>query len=203
MRLFSRLPTVMLFILSLGVALVSWRFFVTGVEATMEFVAYHAQLRPIAFFAHVGLAPLALALMPFQFQSGLRRRRPTLHRWMGRIYALAILLSGTGGLVMAFGTTAGPVAACGFGFLAVFWLVTTARAVWLAMNRRIAEHRRWMLRSAALTFAAVTLRLYLPLSGLTGIDFIVAYTAISWLCWVPNLLVIEWWLWRRPTLLPA
>jgi hypothetical protein len=36
------------------------------------------------------------------------------------------------------------------------------------------------------------LRIYVPLSGPLGIDFLTAYQAIGWLCWVPNLLVAEW-----------
>jgi hypothetical protein len=55
-----------------------------------------------------------------------------------------------------------------------------------------------MIRSYALTLAAVTLRLWLPLSQVAGIDFMTAYVAIAWLCWVPNLLVAEWFLRRRP-----
>jgi hypothetical protein len=47
-------------------------------------------------------------------------------------------------------------------------------------------------RNFALTFAAVTLRIYLPLSNVVGIDFDVAYPVIAWIAWVPNLLVAEW-----------
>ena len=50
-----------------------------------------------------------------------------------------------------------------------------------------------------LTFAAVTLRIYLPLSDLVGIDFDVAYPVIAWLCWVPNVIVAERLLVRAPT----
>jgi hypothetical protein len=50
-----------------------------------------------------------------------------------------------------------------------------------------------MIRSFALTFAAVTLRIYLPLAiiqnqGEFPLD---AYRAIAWLAWVPNLIVAE------------
>ena len=48
-----------------------------------------------------------------------------------------------------------------------------------------------MIRSFALTFAAVTLRLYIPASQMAGIPFDTAYPVIAWLCWVPNLLVAE------------
>lgn len=193
-----RIRSFLFWFLCLGVALASWRFLVGGVEATMDFVAYHAVQRPLAFYAHVGLAPVALALMPFQFSTRLRARRPRLHRWLGRGYCVAILIAGTGGLLMALGTTAGPVASIGFALLAVIWLASTAQGIRLAMARRFDEHRVWMIRSAALTFAAVTLRLYLPLLFSSGLPQAEAYTLVAWLCWVPNLVVAEWLILSRP-----
>ena len=47
------------------------------------------------------------------------------------------------------------------------------------------------MRNFALTFAAVTLRVYLPTSMALGVPFESAYPLIAWLCWVPNLLVAE------------
>jgi hypothetical protein len=49
-----------------------------------------------------------------------------------------------------------------------------------------------MVRNFALTFAAVTLRLYLPLGFASGLRFEDFYPAVAWLCWVPNLLFVEW-----------
>jgi hypothetical protein len=49
-----------------------------------------------------------------------------------------------------------------------------------------------MIRNFALTFAAVTLRLYLPPVLIVGLPFAMSYAIIAWLCWVPNLLVAEW-----------
>jgi len=43
-----------------------------------------------------------------------------------------------------------------------------------------------------LTLAAVTLRLYLPAFEMAGYSFDVSYPLISWIAWVPNLLVVEW-----------
>ncbi|WP_245776327.1 DUF2306 domain-containing protein [Thalassovita taeanensis] len=185
-----------MWILSLLVALASWRFIAFGVEASMNFMLYHAQQRPLFFFAHVGFAPLALLLMPVQFWTDLRRRRPAVHRWIGRVYAVSVLLSGIGGMLLASQTEAGTVAGLGFGLLGVVWVSVTARAVWLAREKRIAEHRVWMIRSAALTFAAVTLRIYLAVSQILGWPFDLSYTVISWACWVPNALVVEYWLLR-------
>ena len=194
---------VVFWVLCLGVALVSWRFLVAGVDLTMPTVAYHASLRPIAFYAHVGLAPIALALVPFQLWRGLRDRHRPVHRLLGRLYGAAVMLSGLGGLWLALTTTSGPVASSGFALLAVLWLATTAIGIQSAMSGDLARHRVWMIRSIALTLAAVTLRIYLPLSMLTGMDFDTAYAAIAWLCWVPNLLVAEYLVGRRPSLSAA
>jgi uncharacterized membrane protein len=173
------------------VALVSWRFLLAEVELVMPDILHHAQDRPLALFAHIGLAPVALALLPLQFHAGLRRRRPGLHRWLGRLYGVSILISGAAGAVLALITAEGAVAASGFLLLSLAWLGTTARAVWLAMQRRIAEHRAWMIRSAALTLAAVTLRLQLPLGAAT-LGFEASYPLIAWACLVPNLVIAEW-----------
>lgn len=196
MRGLTNIRIFLFWFLSFGVALGSMRFLSGGVEQTMEFVAYHAVERKLAFFAHITLGPLALVLTPFQFSTRLRAARPKLHRWMGRIYGLAILLAGTGGLLMAINTQAGTMASLGFAGLALAWLSTTAIAIWYAVNRRIGLHQRWIMRSAALTLSAVTLRLWLPLMGAT-IGFEVGYPYVAWLCWVPNLLVAEWLLRRR------
>jgi hypothetical protein len=48
-----------------------------------------------------------------------------------------------------------------------------------------------MIRSWALTLSGVTLRLYIPLFEAAGLPEMTAYRAISFLCWVPNLLISE------------
>lgn len=189
----------LLWFFCLGIAVWSWRFVPLGVEATMDYVAYHALERRWAFFAHVGLAPVALALVPLQFWTVLRVRRPALHRWLGRTYAVTILLAGAGGILMAIGTDAGQFAAVGFALLGFAWIGTTAVAVSHIRNKRVAAHKAWMIRSAALTLAAVTLRLELPILAMTvGLE--VGYPWVAWLCWVPNLLIAEWVVRRRPVM---
>lgn len=143
---------------------------------------------------HVVGAATALLVGPFQFLGALRARRPGVHRWIGRLYLAGCLVGGVGGLLMALGTTAGPVATAGFGSLAVVWVGASLQGWRMARQRRFAEHRMWMIRSWALTLAAVTLRLYLPLIP-PGM-FADGYRAISFLCWVPNLIVAELYLRR-------
>jgi hypothetical protein len=104
---------------------------------------------------------------------------------------------------MSFFAITGPVAGAGFFLLAIAWLATSGRAYAKARAGDIAAHRRWMIRSAALTFAAVTLRLYLASSQIAGLPFAPSYTIIAWACWVPNLIVVEAWLRRRGRVVQA
>lgn len=185
---------------SVMIALVSYRYLIPSIPEPSN-VTSNLMAKPW-LLVHAGLAATALLTGPWQFLPRLRARAPRLHRWLGRIYIFSCVVGGTGGLLLAAGTTAGPVARAGFGLLAVIWLVVNLQGLRLAMTGRYAEHRRWMIRSFALTFGAVLLRVYVPLSQVAGIEFMTAYRAISWLAWVPNLVVAELYLrqssFRRP-----
>lgn len=73
-----------------------------------------------------------------------------------------------------------------------------------AVRRRRPGAHRWTGRAyvlgclvggaSALVLAAVTLRLYLPISATLGLDFVTAYRIIAWLAWVPNAILAELYL---------
>lgn len=154
---------------------------------------------PMAIALHIAGGILAIAIGAFQVNSRLRGRFLSAHRWFGRLYLAAVSVGGVAGLVLALESFGGLVTHFGFGLMAVCWLGTTFAAYFAIRRRDLNAHRVWMLRSYALTLAALTLRIYLPLSQVAGIGFESAYQAISWLCWVPNLLIVEWFiLSRRP-----
>jgi uncharacterized membrane protein len=134
---------------------------------------------------------LALALGAFQLNAALRRGRIQLHRIIGRVYVVCVLIGGISGLRLAIASQGGMIAHVGFGALACVWLLTTIRGFLLIRAGSDIDHRASMIRSYSLTFAAVTLRIYLPLSLAVGFPFDVAYPAIAWLCWVPNIIVAE------------
>ncbi len=166
-----------------------------GPEMRANFEAHR-----IVIYTHVFAATIALVLGPFQFYERLRRRWPRLHRLSGRIYlGVGVGLGGLAGLYMSTFAYGGLVAKSGFATLALAWLYTGLQAYRAIRKGAIAEHRRWIVRNFALTLAAVTLRILLPVSGISGIPFATAYPAIAWLCWVPNLLLAEWMLARQIT----
>jgi uncharacterized membrane protein len=152
---------------------------------------------PLAVALHLAGGALALVAGALQFHRGLRTRHPRIHRRIGQAYVVAVLASGLAGLWMAVHSEAGPAANWGFGLLAVCWLWSTVQAWRMARARQFDAHQRWMIRSYALTLAAVTLRLYIPLFLIAGVSFPLAYLAIAWLCWVPNLVIAEWMVIRR------
>jgi uncharacterized membrane protein len=152
---------------------------------------------PLPVFLHLIGGSIAIATGAFQLNTALRTRYLEIHRWLGRTYVVAVCTGGSAAFVMALQSTGGLPAHFGFGLLAVLWVGSTLKA-WLHIRaKRVALHRRWMLRSYALTLAAVTLRIYLPLSQVYGLPFEPAYITISWLCWVPNLVIVEWWILGR------
>ena len=154
-------------------------------------IAGNAFPTPLGLRLHIVAAGVALLVGPFQFAAGLRHRRPHLHRWLGRVYLLACAAGGVSGGAIALFSTSGPVAGAGFLGLAVGWLLTGFLGFRAIRAGDVATHRRWMTRSFALTYAAVAQRLYLPVSGLLGVEFDAAYPVIAWLCRVPNLLVAQ------------
>ena len=144
------------------------------------------------FYTHIALGGVALLAGWSQFMPRFRARHLELHRTLGKIYVGAVLPGGIAGLYIAYYATGGLVSTLGFGTLAVLWIATTWKAYDLIRKRAPIQHRVWMIRSYALCFAAVTLRLWMPLliAGFR-LPFEEAYPIISWLCWVPNLLVAE------------
>jgi uncharacterized membrane protein len=180
--------------LSLAVAayaVVAYAFLPLGAAVHPDMRATFAAQKA-AVYLHVFGSAVALALGPFQFWARLRTSRPKLHRWLGVIYlTVGVGLGGVAGLALATTAHGGMTSTLGFGCLALAWLYTANHAWGEARARNFVAHRRWMIRNFALTFAAVTLRLYLPGSMAAGVPFESAYPAIAWLCWVPNLVVAE------------
>jgi uncharacterized membrane protein len=204
-RVMSRVATTTLFglvaLLSLAVALFSARFLLP--EPFMaQGMAFHLDARPIVFLTHVAGGATALALGAFQLVTW-RGPRRAWHRRAGRVYVVACLVGAVAGFGLAVTSSAGPLASLGFGLLASAWFGTTLMGWRKAVSGEFGQHRRWMIRSLSLTFAAVTLRLMLPLIPLTGLDFVTGYRAVAFLCWIPNLALTELWLrtwgWETPT----
>lgn len=190
----ARIAWMILALLCLGIVVYSARYLLHPPRTPAQ--ALGNPLGVPWLFIHVAGAVAALVLGSFQFLPALRRGSRPPHRWVGRLYVMGCLIGGAAGLILAFGSSAGPIASAGFGGLAVIWIVVTLLGWRAVLQGRFADHRRWMIRSWALTLAAITLRLYLPLVMALDLPFLPWYRAISFLAWVPNLIAAELWLRR-------
>lgn len=139
---------------------------------------------------HICTAVPCLALGPWLFHAGLRQRYPPLHRRLGQIYVAGVLVSAVVGFALASVNAAGYVARLGFMTLACVWFYYTWRAYGAAVARHFVQHRRWMIRSYAISLAVVTVRFLPPPEGLTREAW---YPIMTWACWVPNALLAEWY----------
>ncbi|MCM3206552.1 DUF2306 domain-containing protein [Paenibacillus illinoisensis] len=151
------------------------------------------ELKPWIYvlYIHIFTAIFALIIGPFQLFMKPTNARKRWHRLLGYGYVLSITVSGIVSVYLSVFATGGWIAGLGFMSLDVLWVVTTLTATRKIMAKDIQAHKAWMLRSYALTFAAVTLRIWLaPLALLFG-DFEAAFRVVAWICWIPNLLVIE------------
>ena len=194
------LPKVLWFVLALF-ALVNG---LGALRYLLPHVPFPAELdnfsqRRIALSLHALGGAIALLVGPLQFVPRFRESSWNRHRLLGWIYSGAVLLGWCASLWIAPHAQTGWIASAGFLMLGGCWIVATGLAVRFILRGDAIRHRRWMIRSYALTAAAITLRLYLPLIFVFHWSFSMAYPAIAWLCWIPNALAVELYLLFVPT----
>lgn len=159
-----------------------------GLLATKSMEILNGNLWNIGFYGHVILGGIALLIGWLQFSRSLRTKRIRLHRTIGKIYILSVLISGSCGLYIALFATGGIICILGFSALGIIWLTTTLLAFKAVKNGKITLHKKLMIFSYAACFAAVTLRIWLPILEISMGNFIDAYRIVAWLCWVPNMM---------------
>jgi len=141
---------------------------------------------------HLAGGALAILLGALQFIARLRTRWPRVHRWMGRIYllAMAIGITGASGLIA---TSPAPAAIrIAFAATGIAW-GSTAVAGFVAIRRKRTDaHRRWMIRNYLVTLAPATFRLTLLVPGVMALASpILMIPLLLWLSWMLPLLAFE------------
>ena len=113
---------------------------------------------------------------------------------MGYIYVTDVLLiTGPAGLLMGFYANGGIPSRIAFVSLALLWIFFTAMALIKARQKNFTAHRRYMIRSYALTLSAITLRAWkYALTNSFELPPMDVYRSVAWLGWVVNLIVAEY-----------
>lgn len=146
-----------------------------------------------AFYTHITSALIVMVVGAFQFFPIILKKKPGFHHFFGKIYIFGILFfAGPSGMVLAKFANGGLTSRVGFSLQCIVWVALTAAAWWEIQQRNWLGHTHFMLRSFAVTLAAMSLRtesywMYYWL----GTKPIETYQTVTWLSWVGNLLLVE------------
>jgi len=147
----------------------------------------------VSFYIHIASSWFVMSSGALQLIPALYRKWPTFHRWVGRVYVLVILvLACPSGLGLAVYANGGLAAKVGFTMQCVAWWFLTLQAWRFAILKQWEKHANSVLRSLAVTVAAMSLRtesyfMYYYL----GTKPIETYLTVTWLSWVGNLFIAE------------
>ncbi|WP_051728817.1 MULTISPECIES: DUF2306 domain-containing protein [Actinomycetia] len=161
---------------------------------------------------HVVFGSIAMVTALLQVWPWIRRKHPVLHRYSGRAYVFAgVLPSGLLALTIGAATPFGPVTRASDVLLAVLWLGTTWAGYRAARERRFGDHRRWMVRSFALTMSIILNRLIGPIAAIFlgpqlattfgGSEIALGQSIAAlgaWVSWTVALIAAQLWLDRKP-----
>lgn len=206
-RFFSQLPRrTFLLLLTAG-----WAFIVASSLAYFDFSqvpAFMLEKMPLRFEhlwlwslrVHVAAAlvslPLCIVLMTRTLQ-----RRPTIHRWLGRIAGSTMLFALVpSGAVLAFDAKGGKYVTAGFLLSGAIVAWQTVRGVVAARRGDLVGHRHAMRHVFAQMSVAVTSRAMLVGAGFAGFDPDIAYVVALWVPVVGSALVVELLSWSRSPL---
>jgi Predicted membrane protein (DUF2306) len=108
---------------------------------------------------HILLASLLISLMPWQFVRRIRAQHLAWHRWSGRLLLLLGLIVGLSALVMSYTMAIGGASETAATTLyAILFLVFLGLGFWNIRQRRIIQHREWMIRAFGVALGAATTR---------------------------------------------
>jgi uncharacterized membrane protein len=166
-----------------------WKFdWFSNVELAAQVFPGLYLLNNLILLIHALTALPPLFLGPWGFLTEFQTKYRVWHRRLGQVYVICIFISSATGFVLAQANRFGPIAVAGFSTLAVVWFGTTYVGYVTIRHGDLLGHRRWMIRSYAITLAVLSVRL-LPMPG--GMTMAEWYPLKTWLCWVPNLILAE------------
>lgn len=153
-----------------------------------------------SFYTHVSVSIFCLMAGFTQFSVSLRKHLPRVHRNIGKLYVFSILfINFPSGLILALFANGGLIGRIAFTILALLWFWFTLMA-WIRVRQgNLLAHRRFMIRSYALTLSALSLRLWkLVFLELTDWDEAFIYQVDAWLGFGLNWIIAEIYLKWRP-----
>jgi hypothetical protein len=189
-------------------------FFVLMLNITLKYVSFESdvaflqikqtEVKSISlyiyiFYVHVITSIVTLLAGFTQFNSLITRRFPKIHVALGRIYVYTVLVvAAPSGIYIGWYANGGITSKIAFISLGILWWLFTLIGVLKIKRKNLILHSKWMHRSFALACSAITLRLWkVILVYLLQPSPMELYQIIAWLGWIPNLLLIEYYLTKK------
>ncbi|MGE5109880.1 MAG: DUF2306 domain-containing protein [Acidobacteriaceae bacterium] len=157
-------------------------------------IARHFSPGMMFLIPHAIFAGLAMLMGAFQFSNRLRARYLRVHRVLGYVYVIGVMIGAPLGIPLA-AKVATPSLVAASVVQAFGWMLCTAIALYCVRTRNIQQHRRWMIRGYPFAMVFTVARLIIPIppvlrSGFVGIE-IVVWTAIALAAFLPSV-ILDW-----------
>ncbi len=149
---------------------------------------------------HFMAGGIILILGSIQLLKGVRTRYPTFHRWTGRVYIIASILTAVGGLsfIVLEGTIGGTVMDIGFGLYGILMLLAAVETLRHAKAGRMEQHNAWAWRLYALAIGSWLYRMdygfwFLLADGAGHTDNFQGWfdQIMAFFFYIPNLIIVE------------
>lgn len=148
--------------------------------------------RAVWIWPHVLGGIIVMVLGPFQFIPIIQTKYPRSHRMMGYIFLMGVLVSSLTLVFLITTSSSSLVIDVGLGLGGFVWLVTAYLAYIAIKNRKIEQHKEWMIRCYMITLAFVLFRFVIDiLSYLEVTNEPDIVSLASWISWTVPLFVTE------------
>ena len=152
---------------------------------------------PVVFRLHMLSSAMALLMLPVVI--GLRHR-PSLHRKLGRVLGLFVIIGALTALPVAILSHSSDAARAGFFVQGLVWLALLTGGLMAIRRRDRVTHARFMMAMAAVATGAVWFRLMTGTAIMLKLPFEESYALASWLGWLIPLTIVTRWPGLVPTL---
>ena len=164
-------------------------------------IARHFAPGTLFLIPHAIFAGLALVMGAFQFSNWLRRRYLRVHRVMGYIYVVSVMIGAPIAIPLAARVDTPSLTAASV-VQAFGWMLCTGIALYCIRTGNVQQHRRWMIRGYPFAMVFTVARLIVPIppilrSGFVGIE-IVVWTTIALAAFLPSVFLELGSVVRRP-----
>lgn len=143
-------------------------------------------------FIHNLCGIVALVAGPFQFVPSIRNKNWRLHRNLGNIYVVSVLVASVTSIYLSLTSAITYIYAAGLFTGSVAWLISVIVAYRTIKQRKVKLHRQWMIRNYTLTFFFIIFFGFYDLFRAFGSkDLVLLASVLPWASLVVPLAIAE------------